>query len=95
VLAVGSFRLVHFLAKERSRERNERLAKVRSPIGERSRRWGHATESSESFLADVPTLRESAEELRELSTEILKLENQQVDSLSEARVLTAQKLWAI
>jgi hypothetical protein len=65
------------------------MAKVRSPIGERSRRWGHVTESSESFLADVPTLRESAEELRALSAEILKLENQQVHPLAEAQILTA------
>jgi hypothetical protein len=87
VLEVGSFRLVHFLAKERSRERNERMAKVRGSMGERIRRWHHASVSSEDLLADIRDLRESVEEPRERSDGVLKLENQQVHSLAEAAKL--------
>jgi hypothetical protein len=46
--------------------------------------------SSEDLVADIPALRESVEELRELSAEILKLEAQQVLHLAEARILTVK-----
>jgi hypothetical protein len=75
VLEVRSFRLVHFLAKERSRERKERMAKVRKSMGERIRRWHHVTESSEDLLAGIRALRESVEEPRERSAEIQELGN--------------------
>jgi hypothetical protein len=67
VLEVRSFRLLHFLAKERSRERKERRAKVCRSMEERSLRWHHVTGRSEDLLADIPAVRESVEELRELS----------------------------
>jgi hypothetical protein len=89
-LKFRSFRLVHFLTNKRSRERNERMAKVRRSMGERSRRWHYVTGSSEDLLADIPALRESFEELRKLSTEIQKLETRQVHYLAEARILTAK-----
>jgi hypothetical protein len=60
------------------------MAKVRRSMGERIRRWDYDTESSEDLLADIRALRESVEELRELSAESLKLGNQQVHSLAEA-----------
>jgi hypothetical protein len=43
------------------------MAKVRRSMGERSRRWHHVTGSSEDLLAGIQALRESVEELRELS----------------------------
>jgi hypothetical protein len=55
VLAVGSFRLFHFLAKKRSREKNE------------------VDRGEDSELAGIRALRESVEEPRERSDEILKL----------------------
>jgi hypothetical protein len=61
------------------------MAKVRRSMGERKRRRHHVTVSSEDPLADIRDLRESVEELRELSDEVLKLENQQVHSRAEAR----------
>ncbi len=64
------------------------MAKVRRSMGERSHRWRHVTASSEDLLADIPALRESVGELRELSVEIQKLETQQMQYLAEARNLT-------
>jgi hypothetical protein len=64
------------------------MAKVRRSMGERSHRWRHVTASSEDLLADIPALRESVEELRELSAEIQKLETQQMQYLAEARNIT-------
>jgi len=64
------------------------MAKVRRSMGERSHRWRHVTASSEDLLADIPALRESVGELRELSAEIQKLETQQMQHLAEARNLT-------
>jgi hypothetical protein len=66
------------------------MAKVRRSMGERSRRWHDVTGSSEDLLADIPALRESVEELGELSAEIRKLETLHVHHVAEARVLTAK-----
>jgi hypothetical protein len=66
------------------------MAKVRRSTRERSRRWHHVTVSSEDLLAVIPDLRESVEELRELSAESLKLGNQQAHDRAEARILTAK-----
>jgi hypothetical protein len=66
------------------------MAKVRRSMGERSQRWHHVTGSSEDLLADIPALRESVEELREVSGEVHKLETQQMQYLAEARILTAK-----
>ena len=66
------------------------MAKVRRSMGERSQRWHHVTSSSEDLLADIPALRESVEELREVSGEIKKLETQQMRYLAEAQILTAK-----
>ncbi len=62
------------------------MEKVRSSMGERSRRWCHVTGSSENLLTGIPALRESVEEPRELSVEIQKLEILQVHHLAEARI---------
>ena len=66
------------------------MAKIRRSMGERSHRWRHVTASSEDLLADIPALRESVEELREVSVEVQKLETLQVQHLAEARVLTSK-----
>jgi hypothetical protein len=69
VLEVRSFRLLSFLANRGSRERKERWRRAADRRGSRSRRRRHATGSSEDLLADIPALRASVEELRELSAE--------------------------
>jgi len=66
------------------------MAKVRKSMGERSLRWSQVTQRSGDLVTEMPELRESVEELRELSLEIQALDAKQAHHIAEARVLTAK-----
>jgi hypothetical protein len=88
VLAAGSFVLLDFSDNPRSRERKEPMAKDRKSRVERKERWRQVTRGSAQLIAEIPHLRETVEELREVAGELETLEGQQAHHLSEARVLT-------
>jgi hypothetical protein len=88
VLAIGSFVLLDFSDNPRSRERKESMAKDRRSRGEKRERWRRVTQGSAQLIADIPHLRETIDELREVARELEKLEGQQAHHLTEARLLT-------
>ena len=59
------------------------MAKVRKSMGKRNLRWSQVTQRSADLVADMP-------ELRELAQEIQALETKQSHHIAEARALTAR-----